>query len=430
MTSRWVQVAGTVDVPGPVEATDAVVAKALVRGAANLPKHEDRPEQRAMAQAVGAAIKKKRHLVVKAGTGTGKSLAYLVPTLALGARVVVSTATKALQDQLAFRDLPQLGRSLGVRFEFAVLKGRSNYICRQRVRELSGEDDQMMLGEWDTSTGAGTSTKVGREVRKLVSWSTGEGRTRHAQISGDRAELPWEPSDAAWAQVSTGWRECPGAAVCPSGSECFSESARHRAAEADVVIVNTHLYAASLALKEAELLPPHDVVVFDEAHELEDIASAAFGFELNQARLLALARTARSLVSDGSLVSAVEDAAVVVGNVLRAHRGQTLPRPLESGVVDPLVMARERLNSLFEDVRKTGRSSTGGGEATGDRHEVVPGSRRSRAQKAASRLLEEINEVLDLPEGQIAWVEGPKVRPSSGWHPSTSAPPCRKGCGF
>ena len=100
-----------------------------------------------MADAVGRAIKQQRHLVVQAGTGTGKSLAYLVPALALGTRVVVSTATKALQDQLAYRDLPQLSRSLGVRFEFAVLKGRSNYICLQRVKELSGEEEQMVLDD-------------------------------------------------------------------------------------------------------------------------------------------------------------------------------------------------------------------------------------------------------------------------------------------
>ena len=127
--------------------------QALERAAAKLPRHEDRPEQRTMADAVGRAIKQQRHLVVQAGTGTGKSLAYLVPALALGTRVVVSTATKALQDQLAYRDLPQLSRSLGVRFEFAVLKGRSNYICLQRVKELSGEEEQMVLDD-----GAGEQT--------------------------------------------------------------------------------------------------------------------------------------------------------------------------------------------------------------------------------------------------------------------------------
>ena len=154
--------------------TDPLVDSALARAAGALPAHEDRPEQREMAEAVGAAIRSQRHLVVQAGTGTGKSLAYLVPALALGARVVVSTATKALQDQLAHRDLPQLSRSLGVRFEFAVLKGRSNYICRQRVNEISGGGQQMALGEGDGPEPPQALGRLGREVRRLVEWAGGE----------------------------------------------------------------------------------------------------------------------------------------------------------------------------------------------------------------------------------------------------------------
>ena len=317
---------------------DPAIAPALARGTASLPKHEDRPQQRDMAEAVGAAIKQRRHLIVQAGTGTGKSLAYLVPALALGTRVVVSTATKALQDQLAHRDLPQLSRSLGVRFQYAVLKGRSNYVCRQRVEELSGGTQQLLLGQDDAfgSGGRGGLGPLGREVQRLVSWAKGDGadsknraESKNRAITGDRAELAWEPTDAAWAQVSTGWRECPGVAQCPSGSECFAEAARQRAAKADVVVVNTHLYATSLAMSEAELLPVHDLVVFDEAHELEDIASAVFGFELGQGRLVALARMARPLVADNSVVAGLEDGALLLGGVLRAHRDQPLKQPLE-----------------------------------------------------------------------------------------------------
>ena len=197
--------------------------QALERAAAKLPRHEDRPEQRTMAEAVTRSIKQNRHLVVQAGTGTGKSLAYLVPALALGTRVVVSTATKALQDQLSYRDLPQLSRSLGVPFQFAVLKGRSNYICRQRVKELSGEEEQLVLDHEDGRLTTDAKGKVRREVERLVSWAVHNGGRRRRKITGDRAELPWEPSEAAWAQVSTGWRECPGASLCPSGGECFAE---------------------------------------------------------------------------------------------------------------------------------------------------------------------------------------------------------------
>jgi ATP-dependent DNA helicase DinG len=408
--------------------TDPLIDSALARAAAALPAHEDRPQQQEMAGAVGRAIRSHRHLVVQAGTGTGKSLAYLVPALALGARVVVSTATKALQDQLAHRDLPQLSRSLGVRFEFAVLKGRSNYICRQRVNEISGGGQQMALGEDDQPAGPKELGRLGREVLRLVAWA-GEGAGGAAgagaggpakgseggrrgrgrvvpTVTGDRAELPFEPSDAAWAQVSTGWRECPGAAQCPSGGDCFAEAARRRAVEADVVVVNTHLYATSLAIQEAELLPPHDVVIFDEAHELEDIASAALGFDLNQARLVALARLARPLVADGAVAAAVEDGALVLTGALRPHRDQALARPLPEEVSDALVLVRERVSRCLEELRKAGRAPGAGGK-----EQAEPQARRVRAQKAAAHLLEDVNEMLDLPASQIAWVEGPEPAP-------------------
>jgi ATP-dependent DNA helicase DinG len=412
--------------------TDPLVDSALARAAGALPAHEDRPEQREMAQAVGVAIRSQRHLVVQAGTGTGKSLAYLVPALALGARVVVSTATKALQDQLAHRDLPQLSRSLGVRFQFAVLKGRSNYICLQRVNEISGGGQQMALGESDGPEPPQALGRLGREVRRLVEWAGGEvavdgtpgGRGGGGDggggggrgwdppiVSGDRAELSFEPSEAAWAQVSTGWRECPGAAQCPSGDQCFAEAARKRAAEADVVVVNTHLYATSLAIQEADLLPDHDLVVFDEAHELEDIASAALGFDLNQARLVALARLARPLVAQSSVVVALEDGAVVLGGALRPHRDQALSRPLPEEVSDALVVVRERVNRALDELRKAGRGTGGAAGAEAGAADAGPQARRSRAQKAAAHLLEDVNEILELPASQIAWVEGPEQGP-------------------
>jgi ATP-dependent DNA helicase DinG len=479
----------TAEGSAPTPLPDRAIERALARATRDLPKHEDRPQQRAMAFAVGAAIKQRRHLVVEAGTGTGKSLAYLVPALALGQRVVVSTATKALQDQLAHRDLPQLSRSLGVRFRYAVLKGRSNYLCRQRIEELSGATEQLLLSE-DEAIGrasAGSMGPLGREVRRLVAWArsgadekppgdnstlekgTGEkgagekgagekgagekgaGGKKEGGFSGDRAELPWEPSESAWSQVSIGWRECPGAGECPSGADCFSEAARQRAARADVVVVNTHLYASSLAMNEAELLPVHDLVVFDEAHELEDIASAAFGFEVSQVRLVALARLARPLLADSSVAAAVEDGAALLGGVLRAHKDQPLQCPLEEDVAHVVSLLRERANLLLEGLRKSsgnafessggagtagqpsngghgGSGKTGGpggrklASATGQRgggasHGGAQGSkpsggaRKVRAQKAASLLVDELNEILELADGQVAWVEGPDQAP-------------------
>ncbi len=341
-----------------------------------------------MAMAVARALQERRHLVVQAGTGTGKSLAYLVPLLALGARVVVSTATKALQDQLAQRDLPLLARCLGP-FNFAVLKGRSNYICAQRVREIEGPGEQLFQAELG---------HLGREVRNLVRWAGAPG-SQGGTLTGDRAELSWEPSDAAWAQVSTSGRECPGAAQCPSGTACFADQARRRAAEADVVVVNTHLYAADLALDGAELLPPHDVVVFDEAHELEDIVSGALGSELGPSRVVGLARASRAGAAGPSAALALEDAAVLLGAALRPWRGQALPRPLDKDLSAALALLRERASLLGQQLRP------------GQDDDEVAGAARQRANKALAGLLEDLNKLHELPAGEVAWVEGPEHAP-------------------
>ena len=265
-----------------VTGTLAAVASGLPGGG------ESRPGQQEMAEAVGRAVENRRHLVVQAGTGTGKSLAYLVPAARSGERVVVATATKALQDQLAHYDLPRVAAAVGGTFSFAVLKGRSNYVCLQRVSEVGGRGEQMTLqpGSADPPDADDTLSappgdgppvpddpaevgRLGEQVRRLVRWA---GDT----TTGDRAELAFEPHFRAWAMVSTTARECPGAFRCPSGRDCFAEHARGRAAEADVVVVNTHLYGAHLASGGA-VLPEHQVVVFDEAHEVEDVMTDSLG---------------------------------------------------------------------------------------------------------------------------------------------------------
>src|SRR5919109_3771206 len=256
------------------------VEDALARVVDALPgAGEERPGQVEMARAVEEAVESGRHLVVQAGTGTGKSLAYLVPVVLSGRKVVVATATKALQDQLAGKDLPFLASALGRPVEFAVLKGRANYFCVQRAREMAGGDDQLDL---DDSVG-----RFGREVARIVEWAVGT-------KTGDRAELPFEPHPKAWGALSVSAMDCPGAGRCPSGDDCFAEKARRRAEEAQVVVVNTHLYGAHLA-SQGQVLPDHDVVVFDEAHAVEDVVSSALGLELGAGRFRALARTARAV---------------------------------------------------------------------------------------------------------------------------------------
>ncbi len=397
---------------------DPAVDAALARATAALPRHEDRPAQRAMADAVAAAVKSNRHLIVQAGTGTGKSLAYLVPALALGTRAVVSTATKALQDQLATRDLPALAESLAVPVEFAVLKGRSNYVCRQRVSEVSGGDQQLVLDPGSPETRSPGSTDsdpgfslgpLGREVRRLVQWAG-------TATSGDRADLSWEPSDTAWAQVSVSARDCPGAGRCPSGSVCFAEAARERALAADVVVVNTHLYTTALAAG-AEMLPPHDLVVFDEAHELEDIASSAFGFEIGAGRLQALARSTRPILADPSASMAVDEAALLINETLRAHLGSALPHPLDETMQERLGLTRERVNRLMGDLRRAIRTgeaearlsgAAAGDQASGTRNDV---GRHLRSQQSATHLLRDLDYVIGISDTDVAWVEGPDHAP-------------------
>jgi ATP-dependent DNA helicase DinG len=355
----------------------------LRRATSCLPDSEDRPGQVAMAEAVARAISRQRHLIVAAGTGTGKSLAYLVPALASGSRVVVATATKALQDQLATRDLPVLAERLGVPFEFAVLKGRSNYLCRQRAMEVAG-GDQLTLEEAGGGQGGGP---LAREVRRLLTWSV-------TAETGDRADLPFEPSHRAWAQVSVGPTECPGASRCPVGDACFAEAARERAAHADVVVVNTHLYAFHL-MSGGGLLPPHDLVVVDEAHELEDVASSSLGFELSSGRLRALGRLARPLLDDPGSAAAVEEGGDVLDTAAAPWKGQRLPRPLPTEVADALTLVRQRVANVVASTRKSEADT----------------ARRGRALEAGGHLATDLDALLTMGEDRVAWVEGPAHGP-------------------
>src|SRR5215218_5811574 len=301
----------------------AVVVAALPGGG------EGRPGQVEMADAVAGAVTSGRHLVVRAGTGTGKSLAYLVPAVLSGRRVVVATATKALQDQLAGKDLPFLARHLDVPFEAAVLKGRSNYACRQRLHEhAGGVDAQLSLGE-DLLP----STRA--DVERLARWA-------ERSETGDQAELDWSPSAAAWQAVSVTAEECPGASRCPFGHQCFAEEARARAAGADVVVVNTHLYGTHVA-SNAAFLPEHDVVVFDEAHQLEDVISDTAGFAVGAGRFTALARTVGRVVADEGLSARLGAAGDDLATALADHHGRRLSAPLPDVVVDAITAARLRV---------------------------------------------------------------------------------------
>jgi ATP-dependent DNA helicase DinG len=249
---------------------------------------ELRSGQLAMAEAVERALEQERHLFVEAGTGTGKTLAYLVPAILSGRKVVVSTATRALQEQIFVSDLPLAAEALGahgVTFRASLMKGLSNYVCRRRFEEarLSGQH-------------AGD-----RDFGRIVDW------LEHTE-SGDRAELADLADDAAaWREVASSSETRIGAG-CDHFEKCFVTRMRREAEDAQIIVVNHHLFLADLALRSgargahASVLPAYDAVVFDEAHQIEDVATDFFGVRISSARVEALARDAeRSLATINAL---------------------------------------------------------------------------------------------------------------------------------
>jgi ATP-dependent DNA helicase DinG len=332
-----------------------------------------------MAELVGEAIASKRHLVVQAGTGTGKTLAYLVPALTSGATVVVVTATKALQDQLAGKDLPFLAEHLDGDVDWAVLKGRSNYVCLQRLREMSAGDQ----GQLELETMALTTRA---EIARLAAWA---GTTD----TGDVAELDWAPSDNAWRSVSVGSDECPGADRCPLGDPCFAEQARRRAAVADVVVVNAHLYGLDIASGGA-ILPDHDVVVFDEAHVLEDVMSDTVGVEIAPGRFLQLAGIVRRILDDPALLGSIAEIAEALREALAPHVGARLPTPLPDPVQSVLTDARLRLGRANEVLVAI------------DTPVEDAKQRKLRAQTMTGRSIEQLDIAIEGRDGYVAFVSG------------------------
>jgi len=385
---------------GHAAAAGAQAVRTLGLVTAALPHGEPRSGQADMAEAVAEAVVSGRHLVVQAGTGTGKSLAYLVPAILSGRPTVVATATKALQDQLATKDLPFLAEQLDVEFAWAVLKGRSNYLCLQRVREVRDPGSgQLELEDLLPSSR--------HEVERLATWAA-------TTTTGDRAELEWSPSDRAWAAVSVSSEECPGAQRCPLGEPCFAETARRRAAAADVVVVNTHLYGIDVGSGGA-ILPEHDVVVIDEAHQLEDITSDTAGLAISAGRFANLARLARRILADPELLGAVVDAGTDLGEQLAPWSGQLLPSPLPGPLAQSLGRGRLTIERLLTALRSI---TTGVAEAD---------QRRTRAQKAAATLAEDVDAALVTPEGAVAWVGGRRDQPRLEVAPLDVAPVLSKG---
>jgi len=317
-----------------------VLLKAAVSGIGGT----QRAGQVTMAEAVHQAMESGQHLAVQAGTGTGKSLAYLVPAvrhaLESGDRtVVVSTATIALQRQLIERDLPRLAVSLsgllGREPVFAILKGRRNYLCLNRLHGSAAEEPADALFD------ARAVSAIGRQVTRLHEWAA-------TTQSGDRDELVPGVDDRAWRQVSVNARECIGAAKCPFGTQCFAEQARQAAGEADVVVTN-HALLAIDAMENNIVLPEHDIVVIDEAHELVDRVTSVTSGELSAAAVDAAARRCGRLV-DEDLADRLRAAAAGLDLAL----GDTEPGRLDlmtEQLASALAMVRDAAAACAADLR-------------------------------------------------------------------------------
>ncbi len=304
------------------------------------PGYARRDGQSELALAVGQAIVERAALVAEAGTGTGKTFAYLVPALLSGGLVVISTGTRTLQDQLYRRDLPRVGEALRLNIRAAVLKGRSNYVCRYHLRRNLEE------GRFDRRE----DITVLRRIDRFAAVS----------VSGDRSEAPGIAEDApAWSKATSTRDNCLGQ-DCPDYRSCFVFQARQAAQSADVIVVNHHLFCADLALKDegiSDLLPTASAVIFDEAHQLPDIATQFFGSSVSSRQLIDIARDSLRVglaeaadaadwigLSHG-LEQSVREWRLAAGNSGRQDRDRLRS---DGGLRDALVGLREQIKALLE----------------------------------------------------------------------------------
>lgn len=343
---------------------------------------EERQGQIEMVYNIAKSINAQRSIVVQAGTGTGKSLGYLVPSIIQGKKTVVATATKALQDQLHHSDLPLLRRTLGHEFTWAVVKGRSNYVCVQRVAEYKEQPDDLF------ATPAQQKSK--KELEQLLSWS-------HTTDTGDFEEVTFPTHENTRKVISVGVDECPGRNKCPSGHKCFAEKARDAANDADVIVVNLHLYGLHLA-SGGNILPEHEVIIFDEAHQLESVLSDTVGTTISGGRISSAASAMRQVLAEPELTNRLEEQALRLTTILSPLSGQRLTNPVPAHIVEILQLIR------LEIMEKIGllREITTDNEST--QQKIY------RAQTQSTRLVESLDLVLGTTTGFVYFVEGNENR--------------------
>jgi ATP-dependent DNA helicase DinG len=250
-----------------------------------LEDYEFRPSQVRMAEAVQRALEEQNHVIIEAGTGTGKTLAYLLPALLHGRRILVSTGTKTLQDQIFYKDIPLLEHVLGRPIRAAYLKGRNNYLCRLKLETLHAEG---LFSMRELSS-----------FKAILEWS-------QETETGDRAELGSIGDDSdLWGRMDARRDRCMGS-KCKDYDRCFLTLVRQKAMESDIIVVNHHLFFADLAIRKSDvaaILPDYSAVIFDEAHDLEDIATDYFGFHISNFRLSEFVHDARKLEVDVDVVA-------------------------------------------------------------------------------------------------------------------------------
>jgi ATP-dependent DNA helicase DinG len=361
---------------------------------------QERAGQVAMAEAVGTALTGHRHLVVQAGTGTGKSLAYLVPALLHDERVVVATATLALQHQLVERDIPRLveavsGTFPGVDTSYAVLKGRSNYACLHRVREGVPDDDQGTLVEVPQST---AQSAQGKKVLELRAWAEQQAEDGG---SGERDHAP-RHTDREWRQVSVSHRDCLGAARCPFGEECFVEAAREQAHRSHLIVTNHSLLAID-AIEGVPMIPDYDVVVVDEAHEVVSRVTQAATDELLASDVDRAARRSRRYVASADQDSSAADDLADAGDALGAAIADASPGRFDTvpeDLADALVLVRDAARACLSAYPKESGDTAGGPDGAADAGRTQARGSVQEVFATAERMAAKVeSDVLWLSEG-------------------------------
>ncbi|HEX2770925.1 MAG TPA: ATP-dependent DNA helicase [Micromonosporaceae bacterium] len=374
-------------------------AAELLRAAVGaVPGGVSRPGQQQMASAIEQSIDSGEHLLVQAGTGTGKSLAYLAPALTVDGPVVVSTATLALQSQLVDHDLPRLAEAvhplLGRRPTYAVLKGRHHYLCLARLESSTEDEPDATLFDGDAGPASarpgvrwlGEAGRMGKHMQRLRDWAM-------ETETGDRDELDPGVDDRAWRLVSMPARECVGAGRCPFGAECFAEASRIRAREADIVVTNHSLLAVDM-LAGRHIVPPHRLLIVDEAHELADRVSAAAQAELVPEMVERSARRSRPLLPPEvaeSLLTAADALAIGLDAAPAGRITGGLPGPLREACTLVDAAARAALDKI--------------GEVKADDPDPV---RKQQARAVLDELAQTAQRLLAEDDHDVAWVERPE----------------------